>query len=124
TFGKEYDSHIISSRIMLLVKNNAGRIYTVDGKGELFYIQKNRLKPVQTKGHTTQNDFISISVSDALYNSKIDFTKKLYSFLTDRAFPLGDTAAYLTHKNHKNLFMYYSQTVLTPVDALDDTITF
>src|SRR5688500_9683630 len=34
-YGKEDDPHVGNERILFMVKNNAGRIYTVDSRGTL-----------------------------------------------------------------------------------------
>jgi len=120
-YGKEDDPHITNERILFLVKNNDGKIYTADNSGSIFYTQKNSLKFLEKKQLQSDsgNNFISASVSEALYKTKIDFKKKGYSLQFDKTFPAGDTATYLTHFGD---LLYYSQTVRSPVSVLNGQI--
>ena len=122
-FNKDDEVRITNERILFMVKNNEGRIYTADNSGNIFYVDKNKVKffgSEQMNSHTG-NDFISISVSDKLYNSNINFNKENYVLQYDRTFPLNDTATFVLHIN--TLF-YYSATITSPVQALDRHLQF
>src|SRR6185369_11405519 len=76
-YSKDDDPQITNARILFLVKNNAGKIYTADASGNLFYVQKNNLKFFEKKilNSDSGNNFISASVSDLLYKTQLDFKK-------------------------------------------------
>src|SRR5215831_665990 len=80
-FNKEDEPHIANERILFMIKNNSGRIYTADNRGNLFYVEKNKLKFFLNKslGSDFGNNFISAAVSENLFNAKIDFKKQVYS---------------------------------------------
>jgi signal transduction histidine kinase len=103
---------------LFLVKNNEGRIYTADASGNLFYIQENKLKFLEQKRLATDsgNNFISISVSDLLYKTGLDFQKVIYTLQFDKTLSIGDTATFVTHSGS---LMYFSQTVTSPKFILD-----
>ena len=117
-FNNDDEAHITNERILFMVKNNEGKIYAADNSGNIFYVDKNRLKffGFQQMNSHLGNDFISISVSDKLYNSEINFKKEIYALQYDCTLPVSDTATFVLHTN--NLF-YYSATITSPVLALN-----
>jgi signal transduction histidine kinase len=116
-YGRNDDPHISNERILFMVKNNAGKIYTADGSGNLFFVQKNKLRFFEKKTMVSDsgNNFISTSVSDQLYRSGLNFKKLIFSLQFDKTFSIGDTACFLLHNGD---FMYYSKTQITPVYIL------
>ena len=118
-YGKEDDPHITNARILFLIKNNAGRIYTADNIGNLFFIEKNNLRFLENRPIETDsgNNFISIAVSDKLYKTKIDFKKQVYTLQFDKILPLGDTTAFVVHPDS---LVYYSRSTPLLVTVLND----
>ena len=116
-YNKDDETHITNERILFMVKNNEGRIYTADNSGNLFYVDKNKLKfygSEQMNSHFG-NDFISISVSDKLYKQNIDFQKQVYSLQYARTLPINDTATFVLRANN----LYYYSLNTSPVPAFD-----
>jgi len=115
TFNHGDEPHITNERILFIVRNNKGRIFTADYTGNVFYVDKNKLVFVEKQQvfNNPNNKMFSIAVSDALYNSNTDFSSSgPYSLQFDRPLPLNDTACYGIHAGR---FFYYSNSVKEPV---------
>jgi hypothetical protein len=56
-----------------------------------------------------------------MYRSRVDFKDENYALQYDEVLPVADTATYVLHS--KNLF-YYSQTIPSPLPALNNQIEF
>jgi signal transduction histidine kinase len=113
-FNKEDEPHIANERILFMIKNNSGKIYAADNRGNLFYVENNNLKFLLNKrlGSDFGNNFISAAVSENLLNAKIDFKKQVFSTQYNPIFPSGDTAAYIIKS--PDIF-YFSNTVTSPI---------
>ena len=110
TFTAEDDSHISNNRVLYLLKNNAGKIYTADKRGAIFKIDKNRLvyKEVNTINDSLNNHF-TLNVSDKLYNHGITHQSGFIIALTyDKIIPLNDTSCLII----KNDLLYLFSTSL------------
>src|SRR5687767_2193208 len=107
-YGKEDDPHVGNERILFMVKNNAGRIYTVDSRGNLFYVEKNKLCFRENRKIYMEpgNNFISLSVSDKLYDSRVDFKGKVFTPQFNQTFSTNDTAAFVLYLGR---LYYYTQ---------------
>ncbi len=122
-YGKEDEPQVGNERILFMVKNNAGRIYTADNRGNLFYVEKNKLRFLENRKIDVKpgNNFISLSVSDKLYNSRIDYQEKVFAPQFNQTFSTNDTAAFVLYLGR---LYYYTQTVLAPVHAFKNEMEF
>ncbi|MBL7745153.1 MAG: HAMP domain-containing histidine kinase [Chitinophagaceae bacterium] len=116
-YGKEDNPHIVNERILFVVKNNAGKVFTADYTGNIFHLQKNKLVFDEKKQlfNNPNNNMVSIAVSEALYKTDVDFSKTgPYSLQFDKMLALGDTASFVVHMGR---LFYYSQTIRQPVQV-------
>lgn len=101
TFTPDDEPHIANERILSLVKNNAGRIITADNTGNVFEVDRNRLR-FRNRVNFEENKhrmFALVAVSEALYNSPASFSvgQVLMQFVT--FFPVSDTAVFFIYNN-------------------------
>ncbi len=116
-YSKEDDPHITNERVLFLVRNNAGKIFTADYNGNIFQIEKNKLVFFEKKKlfDNPGSNIISIVTSEALYRTNIDFAKPgPFSLQFARPLPSGDTACFVIHT--KKLF-YYSISSQSPTQV-------
>ena len=92
---------ISSERMLFLVRNNAGRIYTSDVYGNLLYVRDNYLLPYQKSPNTHKNSYnnrFAITVSDTLFNSETEYVGSMPIALTfSSVLPKEDTSCYIIH---------------------------
>jgi signal transduction histidine kinase len=115
TLTKEDESHITNERILFVVRNNAGKVFTADYTGNIFYIEKNKLVFFEKKQlfNNPNNNMVSLAVSEALYKSNVELSAQgPYSLQFDKPLPLGDTALFVVHGGR---LFYFSKTVKKPV---------
>jgi len=113
---KIYDAndepHITNERCIFMVRNNAGRIYTADNYGNIFYIEKNKLVFFDRRANVPGVNYIGIAFSDKLYNTKIQYGEPAWSAQFNQTFPVDDTAGYVINSGH---LIYFSHSVTSPV---------
>ena len=121
TFAREDEPHIAKERSTFMTKNNAGKIYTADNKGNVFYVNKNKLGFLEKARIKpgVGNNLISLSVSELLYKSRIDFKGISFAFQFNQIFSIGDTAALALYLGRP---YYYSVKVTSPVPMLKEDI--
>src|SRR5688572_29207431 len=78
-YSKDNTPFISSERMLFIVRNNAGRIYTSDQSGVVMRIDNNRLRfyeklPAFSIG--TSNKLFAIEVSDTLFHFRKEFRDK------------------------------------------------
>jgi len=121
-FGKEDDPRITNERILFVIRNNEGRIFTANNLGNFFYVKKNGLAFIENRQlfNNPNNNVVSLGVSDALYKADINFSGPVpYSPQFDKTLPLGDTASFILHAGR---LFYYSLTVKTPVQVSPEPV--
>ncbi len=118
SFTKESMPEIGSERMLFLVRNNAGRIYTSDQPGNIFRIEKSR--PVLWKKSTAPvggnnpdlGQYYLLSVSETLFKSKVSKPRPgRFASGANRTICTSDTSCFI--QNGNTLF-YYSTTSAGP----------
>ena len=118
SYTKENMPGIASERMLFLVQNNAGRIYTSDQPGNIFYIDKS--KPVLWKRSATNssinpniNHYYLVGVSDTFFSRNINIQKPAgFSSGFSKIVPISDTSCLIL--NQGNLF-YFSISLKDPL---------
>lgn len=118
SYTKENMPGIASERMLFLVQNNSGRIYTSDQPGNIFLIDKSR--PVLWKRSASTsavNPFINhyylIGVSDTFFKKNAAIPKPTgFSSGFSKIVPISDTSCFILSQN--NLF-YFSISLKDPV---------
>ncbi len=108
--GKEDEPHITNERIVFVIRNNAGKVFTADNTGNIFYLEKNKLVFYDKKQlfNNPNNNIISLAVSEALYKSGVDLSKQgPFSLQFDKPLPVSDTSLFAIHGGR---LFYYSRT--------------
>jgi signal transduction histidine kinase len=107
-FTKENIPELYSERMLFLVRNQAGVIYTSDQDRNLFKVQKNRLtfdKHYGPKEGKAPNMFL-VAVSDALLRHNLyRENPRPYNLPFDRVVHLTDTSCFI---NQRRSLYYYS----------------
>lgn len=105
TFTSEDNPHITNERILFLIRNNAGTIYTADNTGNIFSVNKNTLSFFVSKtisGNAWSN-ILTIVVSDLFYKANHKITNGPFALQFDRVLPETDTSCFISH----NARLYY-----------------
>ncbi len=114
TYTNDDNKQITNERMLFLVKNNIGRIYTADNTGNIFSIQKNNLsfyEKISISGNN-KNNAISLSVSDTLFKKKHQFGNGPFTLQFDRVLPVNDTLCII---NRIEKIFYFSISAASPV---------
>lgn len=123
TYTREDNPHITNERVLFLVRNNAGTIYTADNSGNIFSVRKNKLNFLTKKrisGNASSN-IITLNVSDQFYAADHQVTNGPFSLQFDRVLPVSDTAFFILHAGR--LFYFpRSQPSPVPVSSIGDRI--
>lgn len=123
TYTNEDNPSITNERILFLVRNNAGKIFTADNMGNIFSVNKNSLdfiKKVPIAGNAASN-IVTISVSEALYGGNHSFNSGPFALQFDKVLPINDTACFIVHTNrlfYFTLSMKTPQLLTTPVQNI------
>ena len=107
SYTSEDNPHITNERILFLIRNNAGKIYTADNMGNLFFVNKNKLdfyKKQLIVGNPVSN-IITLSVSDKFYQQDQKITTGPYALQFDQVTPVTDTSC-LIFRN--SVLVYFS----------------
>ena len=118
SYSKENMPGIASERMLFLVQNNAGRIYTSDQPGNIFFIDKSR--PVLWKRSASNNainpyinHYYLVGVSDTFFKKNAGILKPTgFSSGFSKIVPISDTACFILSQG--NLF-YFSISLKDPV---------
>lgn len=99
TFSYEDNPQITNERILFLVRNNSGAIYTADNTGNIFSVTNNLLsfkKNVRIAGNRKSNN-ITIPVSERFFNADHQVENGPYSLQFDKVIPDSDTSCFIVH---------------------------
>ncbi len=118
SYTQENMAGIASERMLFLVKNNAGNIYTSDQPGNIFLIDKS--KPVLWRRSVTNspinpyiNQYYLMGVSDTFFKKNAGILKPTgFSSGFSKIVPVTDTSCLILNQN--NLF-YFSISLEDPV---------
>ncbi len=118
SYTKENMPQIASERMLFLVQNNTGRIYTSDQPGNIFLIDKSR--PVLWKRSTSDNainpyinQYYLVGVSDTFFKKNAGILKPTgFSSGFSKVIPITDTSCLILNQN--NLF-YFSIGLKDPI---------
>jgi len=105
TFTSEDNPYITNERILFLIRNNAGTIYTADNTGNIFSVNKNSLSFFGSKtisGNSWSN-ILTLVVSDLFYKADHKITNGPFALQFDRVLPETDTSCFILH----NAKLYY-----------------
>jgi len=107
TYSNKDESHITNERILFLVRNNHGHIYTADNTGNIFRVNKNKLSFLESKYITgnVKSSIIYLSVSEKLYKSINDFDKPAYYPVQfSELLPVNDSSGFILHSGNISFF--------------------
>jgi len=113
SYTGEDNSHITNERILFLVRNNAGKIYTADNMGNIFFADKNNLSFYEKKlivGNPNSN-IITISISDTFYRKNQKISNGPYALQFDQVIPESDTSCLILRNNK---LLYFSISMMGP----------
>jgi signal transduction histidine kinase len=120
SYTGEDNPHITNERILFLIRNNAGRIYTADNMGNIFYVDKNTLafyKKQVIAGNSASN-IITLSVSDKFFQQDHKIKNGPYALQFDQIIPETDTSCLILRNN--TLYYFSISMLQTEPLALPD----
>ena len=104
TFSKDNTPELFSERMWFMLKNRAGRIYTSDEAGNIFFVTENKLQfmgsvPLDTRPSTFR--LIGLAASGRLFRQSSAQPAADFGFFFNKELlvPLSDTRIILTHKD-------------------------
>src|SRR5436190_2009946 len=103
TYNSNNEPHINNERILFLVRNNQGNIYTADNTGNIFKVNKNRLSFLETRfiSGNARSKIISIAFSERLYKRLKDFENPgAYSMQFSKLLPADDSTGFILHSGN------------------------
>jgi len=101
SYTKENMPSIASERMLFIARDNAGKIYTADQPGNIFYIDKSKpvlWRPTAEKSNNNiyLRNYYLLGVSDTFFNKLIDSVPTAsFSNGGDKIIPLNDTACFV-----------------------------
>src|SRR5688572_1802881 len=102
-FTTENTPAIEAERMLFLVKNNKGKIYTADQSGNILYVKNNKLVLYHKSGDAQQQLYdkqFTISISDTFFNDPSSYKgSKPISLLYDYNLPTSDTSTFVIYAN-------------------------
>lgn len=121
TFTGEDDNHITNERILFLIRNNAGRIFTADNTGNIFTVEKNSLSFTDKKkiAGNSRTNIVTLAASDSFFKTSREISNGPFSFQFDRILPVSDTSMFLLHMGH----LYYLSISMTVPEPLNTPFT-
>lgn len=122
SFTPDDNPNITNERILFLVRNNQGRIYTADNLGNIFYVTNNNLAFLHRKkiSGVNNNNAITLAVSDRLYNKNQQLNPGLFALQFNNVLPVNDTSCYIYRENdfyYLSSEMNLAEHVSTPESA-------
>lgn len=115
-FTGEDNPNITNERILFLIRNNTGKIYTADNMGNIFFVKKNNLaflKKTAIAGNQASN-IITLPVSDVFYQKNHSLKNGTFALQFDNVIPVSDTATLILRNT--GLF-YFSLSMAQPERA-------
>lgn len=101
-FTIENTPFIEAERMLFMVKNNKGKIYTADQSGNILTIKNNKLL-LHKSSRNMQESFtkrFTISISDTFFNDRSKFeSSHPFSLLFDYNLPTSDTSSFIIYAN-------------------------
>jgi signal transduction histidine kinase len=102
-FTIENTPFIEAERMLFLVKNNSGKIYTADQSGNILTIKNNTILPYRRYSEMMEpllNKRFTISISDTFFNDRSKYRSTMpFNLLYDHTLPTSDTSVYIIHTN-------------------------
>jgi len=104
TFSKANTPEFISERMLFLFKNQAGRIYTSDETGNIFFVMQNRLQfleRVRLDARPSAFKLIGLAASGKMFRQSSDQPPPHFgfNFLVETLIPVSETRIILFHKD-------------------------
>jgi signal transduction histidine kinase len=122
-FTIENTPFIEAERMLFLVKNNSGKIYTADQSGNILTIKNNTILPYRRYSEMMEpllNKRFTISISDTFFNDRSKYRSTMpFNLLYDHTLPTSDTSAYIIHTNK---IYSFSMGMPEPIPYPDSTL--
>jgi len=104
TFSKTNTPEIISERMLFLYKNQAGRIYTSDETGNIFFVMQNRLQylgQVKLDARPSAFKLVGLAASGKMFRQSADQPPSHFgfSFLEETLIPVNEDRIILYHQD-------------------------
>jgi len=104
TFSKANTPEIISERMLFLFKNQAGRIYTSDETGNIFFVMQNRLQylgQVKLDARPSAFKLVGLAASGKMFRQSADQPPSHFgfNFLDETMIPVNEDRIILYHKD-------------------------
>lgn len=122
-FSKANTPEFLSERMLFMLKNRAGRIYTSDEAGNIFSVMQNRLQymgQVQLDTRPSTFRLIGLSASGGLFRQSSGQPAAAFgfNFNQEQLIPMSDTRIVLLHKD--SLYDYrLGKTEPTPISSTE-----
>lgn len=113
SYTADDDPHVTNERILFLIRNNAGTIFTADNTGNIFSVKRNSLVFLEKKpiSGNPQINMVALPVSEVFYKVNHQITNGPFAIQFDRVLPVSDTAFFLRHQER---FYYFSISMKLP----------
>ncbi|MEQ1676138.1 MAG: ATP-binding protein [Chitinophagaceae bacterium] len=114
TYTSGDNPHITNERVLFLIRNNSGTIFTTDNTGNILSVNKNSLsflKKAVIVGNPESN-IVSLAVSEIFYNKNQKISGGPFALQFDQVLPQSDTATFLLHLGR---LYYFSLSMRSPV---------
>jgi len=115
TFTKENTPSIATERMMFIVRNHSGKIYSADAGGNIVTVSQNTITAFDTTNFKKDpfSGLYLIAISDTFYHAKKDRVMSGdFSMIYSKVASISDTSCFI--RNQKNLF-YYSISMDKPI---------
>ncbi|HVU54318.1 MAG TPA: triple tyrosine motif-containing protein [Puia sp.] len=104
TFSKANTPEIVSERMLFLFKNQAGRIYTSDETGNIFFVMQNRLQflgQVKLDARPSAFKLVGLAASGKMFRQSADHPVSQFgfNFLDETLIPVNEDRIILYHKD-------------------------
>lgn len=114
-FSSDDEPHITNERILFLVRNIDGKIFTADNTGNIFQVNKNRLTFLEKKfiSGNAKSSIVLISFSDRLYKNSADFEDPgSFSMQFNDILPVNDSSGFIRQSNR---LFFLSEQLKSPI---------
>ena len=112
TFSKANTPELFSERMLLMLKNRSGKLYTVDEAGNIFFIMQNKLQflgnvTLDTRSSTARLSGIGLSSSGQLFRQSAQQPPGDFGFncTGDLMIPISDSNALIYHVDTVNKYV-------------------
>ena len=101
-FPKDNGADLPAERMIFMLKNREGRIYTVDEDGRIFFVIANKLQFLYNAGLDTRTSafkLVGLAASGKLFRQSLDHPPSHYGFdyYKEQMIPLSETHMWLNH---------------------------